>query len=254
MIGYSEESGVATIRIDRPDARNALTAAMRHDLVDAFAAAQAARGVRSVILTGSGGHFCAGGDIAEMGGAPADGLIRVRRSHALIRAISSIDKPVVAAVRGSCIGIGWSLALACDLVIAAADARFRFGFQALGLAPDGAASMLLVRQVGLMRAKELIYTGRFVSGSEAAALGLALEAIDTDRVDARALEFAASLASAPTLAVGMAKRQLDLASGQTLEAALALEAAMQPLMQQTADFAEGVAAMREKRAARFTGE
>lgn len=188
-----------------------------------------------------------------MDGGPADSLDRVRRSHAMIRAWATLDKPLIAAVTGSCIGIGWSLALACDFVVAATDARFRFGFSTLGLAPDGAASMLLVRQIGLMRAKELLYSGRFVSGDEAARLGLAIDAVPAETLEERAAALAASLAKAPPLALSMAKRQLDGAPGQTLEQALALEAAMQPLMQQTQDFAEGVAAMREKRAARFSG-
>ena len=143
------------------------------------------------------------------------------------------------------------MALSCDYVIAAHDARFIFGFRNLGLAPDGAASFLLARHVGLMRAKSIIYSGSAVSGSEAAAQGLVLEAVETGEAGCAALCHARALAQGPSLALAMAKRQFAAAAGQTLEEALTLEAAMVPLMVQTRDFAEGVRAFTERRPANF---
>ncbi|MEO5640712.1 MAG: enoyl-CoA hydratase-related protein, partial [Sphingomicrobium sp.] len=178
---------------------------------------------------------------------------KMRLLHRMVRGVASTDKPVISAVRGVCIGVAWSMALASDFVIAAEDARFQFAFRHIGLAPDGGAAFLLTRYVGLQRAKELIYSGRFVSGSEAVALGLALEAVPSDEVLPRALEMARGYAAAPTIALSMAKRQFNAAAAHDLDQALAFEANIQPLMVQTDDFREGAAAFKEKRKPSYSG-
>jgi 2-(1,2-epoxy-1,2-dihydrophenyl)acetyl-CoA isomerase len=253
-IEYSVSEGIATITINRPERKNAILLAMRLDIQRAFERAQDDDAVRAVIFTGAGMDFSAGADISEMGaGGAREALTRVRYLHRMCRAVAMTNKPVIAAVQGVCIGMSWSLALACDVVVAAEDARFQFAFRHIGLAPDGGAAYCLTRYVPLQRAKEILYSGRFVSGKEACDLGLALYALPAGEVQAKARELAAGFAQSPTLALAMAKRQLDAASAQTFEQALEFEASMQPVMVTTDDFREGKAAFSEKRKAVYSG-
>jgi 2-(1,2-epoxy-1,2-dihydrophenyl)acetyl-CoA isomerase len=253
-IEYRKDGAVAIVTISRPEKKNALTFDMRREIQTVFQAIQDDVDVRAVVFTGEGGDFCAGADVGEMGGGgiPAS-LTKMRLLHRMVRAVASTNKPVIAAVRGVCIGVAWSMVLASDFVIAAADARFQFAFRHIGLAPDGGASYLLTRYLGIQRAKEIIYSGRFVSGVEASELGLALEALPSDQVFERALDMARSFAQSPTLALSMAKRQFDAASSQNLDQALDFEANIQPLMVQSDDFKEGTGAFKEKRKPVFTG-
>ncbi len=252
LVDLSVDQAIATITIDRPEKRNALTPHMRVELEHAFRQAQDDPAVGAIILRGRGDHFCAGADIAFVGqGGVAGAIAAVKRAHRMIASLAGIEKPVIAAVEGFCIGVGWSLALACDFVIAAEEARFVFGFRNLGLAPDAGATYLLARHIGLMHAKHILFTGNPVSGDEAARLGLALEAVAPGTTYDRALDLARQYADGPGLALAMCKRQFAAASSQTLDDALALEAAMVPLMMQTEDFAEGVAAFTQRRPAAF---
>jgi 2-(1,2-epoxy-1,2-dihydrophenyl)acetyl-CoA isomerase len=171
-----------------------------------------------------------------------------------VRSVVRTDIPIIAAVRGVCIGVGWSMALACDYVIAAPDARFQFAFRHIGLAPDGGAVHLLSRNLGPIRAKALVYSGRFVSGNEANSLGLVSEVVPADEVISRAHLLASELAQGPTLSLRMIKRQFAAAEAQTFEEALASEMIMQPLMIRSDDFREGTSAFKEKRKALFTGQ
>lgn len=253
-IDLAMDGNVAVITINRPEKKNALTFAMRMEVQTVFQQVQDDPDVRAVIFTGAGGDFSAGADLSEAGtGGVAGSLHRMRLLHRMLRGVSHTNKPVIAAVKGVCIGMSWSMALACDLIVAAEDTRFQFAFRHVGLAPDGGASFLLSRYVGLQRAKEIIYSGRFVSGREAADLGLALEALPADQVMDRALEMAHSYAVAPTIALQMMKRQFDAAPAQTLDQALDFEANIQPLMVQTEDFREGTSSFREKRKPVFKG-
>jgi 2-(1,2-epoxy-1,2-dihydrophenyl)acetyl-CoA isomerase len=248
------EDGVAVITINRPERKNAITIAMRTQIENAFLAAQDDDEVRAIVFTGAGSDFSAGADVGEMGGGGIRGsLYRMRHLHRMARGVARTEKPVIAAVQGVCIGMSWAMALACDVVVAAENARFQFAFRHIGLAPDGGSAFLLTRYVPLQRAKEIMYSGRFVSGTEAAQLGLALYALPAEEVMAKAMELAKSFAQAPTIAIAMAKRQFDAASGQTYDQALDFEANIQPLMVQTEDFKEGTSSFKEKRKAVFTG-
>jgi 2-(1,2-epoxy-1,2-dihydrophenyl)acetyl-CoA isomerase len=254
-VSLTIDDGVATVTLDRADKKNALDRSMRAALPRLFEQVQDDVSVRAVILTGSGVDFCAGADVREMGGGGiADSMARVEILHRMVRAIVRTDIPVIAAVRGVCIGVGWSMALACDYIVAAPDARFQFGFRHIGLAPDGGAVHLLSQNLGPIRAKSLIYSGRFVSGEEAFALGLASELAPAADVLSRARAIAEELATSPTLALKMAKRQFAAAETQTFEEALSGEMAMQPLMVRSDDFREGATAFKDKRRARFTGQ
>jgi 2-(1,2-epoxy-1,2-dihydrophenyl)acetyl-CoA isomerase len=248
------DRGVATVTFNRPEAKNAISLEMREQLWTVFEGLAENDEVRAVILTGAGDDFCAGMDVKEMGGGGvAWSLTKIRRLHRISRAIASLKKPTIAAVNGVCVGVGWSYALACDMVIASDTVRFAQIFRNIGLTPDGGAVWLLSRQVGPMRAREIVYSGRKIGADEALALGLILEKVEGGRLLDRARELASGFAAAPTLALGMAKRQFELAQAMSFDQFLEAEAAMQPLMSRTEDHHEGVAAFKEKRPPSFRG-
>jgi 2-(1,2-epoxy-1,2-dihydrophenyl)acetyl-CoA isomerase len=249
------ENAIATVTLNRPEKKNAITMAMRHQLWEAFEEIAEQDEVRAVILTGAGTDFCSGVDVQEFGGGGVPGsMMRMRKLHRIGRAISNLKKPVIAAVSGVCVGVGWSYALSCDLVIASDTVRFAQIFNKIALAPDGGAVWLLSQQIGRMRAKEIVYSGRMVKAEEALKLGLVLEVLPPDALLARAKELALSFATGPTLALAMAKRQFELAPSQTYDQFLELEFAMQPLMTRTDDHHEGIAAFKERRPAVFKGQ
>ncbi|MEO5597804.1 MAG: enoyl-CoA hydratase-related protein [Novosphingobium sp.] len=253
-IEVTREGGVATVIINRPERKNAVTMAMRTQFQAAFLELQDDDEVRAIILRGAGSDFAAGADVGEMGtGGVRGNMIKSRTLHRMVRSVAHTHKPVIAAVEGVCIGVAFAMALACDFIVCADNARFQFAFRHIGLAMDGAAGWLLERHVGIMRAKEIAYSGRFVSGEEAARLGFALESLPQDQVQTRARELADSFATAPTLALAQIKRQFDSGASQSLDEALDFEAAVQALMTWTDDFKEGTAAFKEKRKPDYRG-
>jgi 2-(1,2-epoxy-1,2-dihydrophenyl)acetyl-CoA isomerase len=255
MIETRMDGAVMTIVIARPEKKNALTLDMREDLTAAFARAQADDGVRAVILTGAGESFCTGADVDGLGQSDVKSARHRLKHHAqgMIRALHDIEKPVIAVVRGPAAGIGWSLALACDLTVASDTARFSAIFARRGLAPDGGCAWFLARLIGLARAREIVFSTRFVGAEEAANLGLVTRVVPDAELEAAALDLATGLAHQPTFALGMAKRMLQQAIGPGLETFLEYEAVVQSQMMLTADFKEGVDSFLEKRAPRFTG-
>src|SRR5215470_3499011 len=150
-------------------------------------------------------------------------------------------------------GSAWSIALACDLVVASKTARFSQIFRRIGLAPDGGAIWFLTRRIGMVRAKELVFSARFVEAEEALALGLVNHVVEDEELMAKAEELAGELAEAPTFALGLAKKLFHVAVGPSLEDYLEIESLVQPQLHMTADNAEGVAASREKRGPGFIG-
>ena len=253
-IDLSIDNGIAVVTINRPEAKNAITIEMREQLWTTFESLHENDDVRVVILTGAGGAFCAGMDVKEMGdGGIGWSLTKIRRLHRIARAIQSLKKPTIAAVDGVCVGVGWSYALACDMVVASEGARFAQIFRNIGLVPDGGAVWQLRQQIGAMRAKEIVYSGRMVGVDEALDLGLVLEKVTGSSAMERAQELAASFAKAPTLALGMAKRQFDLATTLSFEQFLETETSMQPLISRSDDHHEGVTAFKERRPPAFRG-
>ena len=245
---------VAIVTLDRPEKKHAVTTEMRIQLYEAFEELGEDNSVRAVILTGSGNDFCSGMDVGEFGEfTMADRFVRTIRLQRISRAIYRLKKPTIAAVRGICMGAGWSYALCCDFIITADDARFGQVFNRTALAPDAGSAWLLTQQIGAMRAKELCYSGRIVSGREAFEMGLALKSLPAEKVLEEAMAMASRLAEGPSLAMAMAKRQFEVAATTSFDTFLEAEFAMPPLMQQTEDHKEGVAAFRERRPAAFRG-
>jgi 2-(1,2-epoxy-1,2-dihydrophenyl)acetyl-CoA isomerase len=248
------DGAVATITINRPEKKNALILSMRQALADAADQVNADPAIRAVVITGAGTDFCSGADVTEMGGGGINGsFYRVRLMAKMIRSLARIQKPVIAAVRGVSVGAGWSIAMACDVIIASETARFCQIFKKIALAPDAGAVWFLTRYVGLQKAKELVYSARFVSAPEALELGLVNRVVADDQLLAEAHALAREYAEAPTIALGIAKRMFDVASTTTLDEFLDHEASMQPLVVTSGDFKEGASAFKEKRPAQFTG-
>ena len=249
------EGGVAVVTLDRPETRNAITMAMRARLWEAFEGFETDPKVRAVVLTGASGHFSSGTDTGELGtGGVPGSMERMHTLGRLLRSIYHLKKPTIAAVPGLCLGMAWGMALACDLVVAAPAAKFGLAFRGIGLTPDAGAMWSLARLIGPMQAKALYYSGRTVLAEEALAMGLVLEVPPQETYWDRVLERAADLAAGPTIAFGLAKRQVDLAATASFDQFLDAEATMQPIASRTEDHVEGIAAAREKRKPAFRGE
>ena len=249
----SRDGGVLTITLNRPEVLNAFDAAMHRALQAAFKEARA-DDVRAVVVTGAGRGFCVGQDLTEFRESAGDIGERLRSTyHPTILGLRSLDKPVVAAVNGAAAGAGLSLALACDLRLAADSATFVPAFINIGLVPDSGGSFFAARLLGYARALEWLASGRRLTAAEAHAWGLVSEVVEADALAERATALAAELAALPTRGIALTKRLLDHAQTATLEEQLEWEAQLQAAATRTDDFREGVAAFGEKREARFSG-
>ncbi|RBQ18509.1 enoyl-CoA hydratase [Spongiactinospora rosea] len=238
-IRYDVGSGVATVTLDRPEALNALIASMKADLLAALTKAAEDDAVRAVLVTGAGKAFSAGQDLREHAGnlAAGKGLAGTVRRHynPIVRTITEMDKPVIAAVNGVAAGAGASLAFACDLRIASENAKFAMAFSAIGLAPDSGASWTLPRLVGPAAAAELLMLGEAVSAERARELGLVSRVVPAEELAAAARELAVRLAEGPTRAYAATKRALAFGAAHTLSQTLDLEADLQDACAATAD-------------------
>ena len=204
------EGAVATVTLNRPEKMNALTWEMREKMRDYFQEIRFNDDIRAVIVTGEGRAFCAGADVDRMGDADIKaGRFRLQRgSHMVIRHLHAIEKPTIAAVRGHAVGIGWSLALACDITVASEDAKFSQIFRRIALAPDGGAIWFLNQRLGMNRAKELVYSARIVEAAEALSLGLVNFVVPGDELMAKAR--LAADAEAPPARAALALRQTPM--------------------------------------------
>jgi 2-(1,2-epoxy-1,2-dihydrophenyl)acetyl-CoA isomerase len=249
----SRDGGVLTITLNRPEVLNAFNGAMHRAIQDAYKEARADE-VRAVIVTGAGRGFCVGQDLSEFRESAGDIAHRLRSTyHRTILGLRSLEKPVVAAVNGAAAGAGLSLALACDLRLAADSATFVPAFINIGLVPDSGCSYFAARLLGYARALEWLASGRRLTAAEAHAWGLVSEVVEADRLAERAAERASELAALPTRGIALTKRLLDHAQTATLEEQLEREAQLQAAATRTEDFREGVDAFLEKRPPRFTG-
>lgn len=253
---------VCRITLNRPEALNAWTPKLGLELIAALTWAGNEREVRVVVIEGAGRAFSTGADMkvasAVVSGAGAGGVdlgAPLREIfHPAILAVRTLEKPVIAAVGGAAAGIGCSLALAADLVVAAESAYFLFSFAGVGLALDGGASLLLAARVGYGRASEMALLGERVPAAQALAWGLVNRVVSDSSLDDSVTALAGRLAAGASGALAAIKRELNAAVLGGLEAALEREAALQQERGTSADFREGVAAFMEKRPPTFGGE
>ena len=248
------DGAVAIVTLDRPEKKNAMLLAMRDSLAEACERLNDSPEVRAVVLTGAGSDFCAGADIGEMGMGGLNGsFLRARHMHKVIRAIARVQKPVICATRGVAVGMGFSMALAADVIVASETSRFSQIQRKIALPPDAGGAWFLVRQLGMAKAKDLAFSARMVGSAEALALGLVHKVVPDAALMDEALALAREYAAAPTIALGLAKRMFDVASTLTLDEFMDLEGSMLPLAVQAEDFKEGTQAFKDKRPAAFTG-
>lgn len=268
MPGYDGAEGLAVVRegavlrlqLDRPQVRNAMTDPMMTAMVDALRAAEQDESVRVVVIESTGEHFCGGADIVARntptGERPRAGSIQRRvphTAHQLIPLVCTVQVPVVCVVRGWAAGIGMQLALAADFTVADEGSRFWEPFTERGFTPDSGATWLLARKAGAVRARELLILGTVLDGRTAADWGLIHGAVPAGDVAVTAAELVATLAEAPTVAVGFTKWLLHEAEAGLLDDQLRREAFALELSSRSEDFREGLAAFKEKRAPKFSG-
>lgn len=252
--------GVLRLSFNRPEYGNAVpTTAVPH-LIALFEEAREDPSVRAILVRGEGKMFSAGGDVAafkrsleqDRAARQADFAERLPRARKLVEAVVAFDKPMIAAIRGACAGAGLMYPLAADVVIGEADATFVFAHQRIGLSPDGGVSALLPQVVGVRAARRLLVTAAKVDAEEALRIGLLDEIVETGTLESVTLKLARRLARAPQLAVRTAKRLIAMqAAGATLADQLDGETAGIVAAVGDEDFAEGVRAFMEKRAAVF---
>ncbi len=248
--------GVASLTLNRPDARNAFDLAMREEMETALRELEADGAVRVLVVSGAGGHFCAGGDVKSMQArrhTAAEGRARVEAMNRVILELVNFRAPTVAQVDGFAVGAGCNLALACDLIVASDLARFGQVFSKIALVPDGGGSYFLPRLVGLAKAKELVFTAEIIDAAEALRIGLINRVVPAAELAPAVRELAGRIASGPPLTLALAKRLLNRSAQLDLAGALELEAFSQAITIETEDHQEGLRAFFEKRAPNFTG-
>lgn len=253
-IDFRVEDGVGLITLNRPDKKNAMLLAMRDRLADISDEINDRNEVRVAVLTGAGTDFCAGADVSEMGTGGIQGsLLKARHMNRAISSLGRVQKPLIGAVRGVAVGMGLSMALACDTLLVSDTLKMGCVQRKIGLCPDAGNVWFLTRLVGIARAKELVFSARMFGAREALDLGIAARIVTDDALMDEAMALARTYAEAPTLALGIAKRMFAQAPTMGLEAFMDLEGALVPLIAQSQDFREGTLAFMEKRPAKFIG-
>jgi 2-(1,2-epoxy-1,2-dihydrophenyl)acetyl-CoA isomerase len=251
-----KEEGVATIILNRPDRRNAITSTMSAELLKATEELGWDDAVKVVVITGAGPAFCAGGDLESLLGATPLEIAEVIRKGGtrIILNLRKMLKPVIVSVNGAAVGAGCNLALAGDIIIASENARFGEVFVNIGAHPDWGGTYFLPRLVGVTKACELFFTGKTLDAKEAERIGLVNEVVPADLLETRTRELALSLARGPSVAIGLIKNSIYQGLETDLASALENEAKAQALCFLTDDLKEGLKSFLEKRPPAFTGK
>lgn len=253
-IEFSIDGPIATITLNRPDKKNAMLLGMRDRIAELCEQIDDNPEIRVVVLTAAGTDFCAGADIGEMGMGGVNGsFLKARHMHKLIRAINRVRKPVICAVRGVAVGMGFSMALASDIVIASQTARFSQIQRKIALPPDAGGIWFLTRHMPISKAKDLVFSARMVGAEEGAQIGFVHKVVPDEQLLDEAYALAREYAEYPTVALGLAKRMFDYAHKMTIDEFMDLEGTAVPISVQAEDFKEGTNAFKEKRSPKFTG-
>lgn len=253
-VRLDKDGAIATLTLDRPERLNAMADPMWDALYEHLGRIAVDDAVRAVILTGAGRAFCSGGDVTGMAKTDiVSGRARSKRRHRTVLALHTLEKPVIAAVRGPVYGIGNALALACDLIVASDTTKFSMAFKKVGVVPDGGAIFFLTQYLGIARAKDLVYTARAVPADEALKLGLVMRVVPDDRLEGEARALAQEMAESATYALALAKKMFQSMYVPTLEQLLEMETLATGAVRLTHDHKEGVAAFKEKRPPTFLG-
>lgn len=258
-IRFDVDGSVARLTLHRPDKLNSFTGAMHGDLQSALATVQNDRSIRVLVLSGSGRAFCAGQDLGDPEMAmtptlPDIGNVVEKYYKPLILSLQNLRVPTIAAVNGIAAGAGASLALACDLVIAARSAAFLQAFSKIGLVPDTGGTWFLPQRVGMARALGLAMLADKLPAEKAAEWGLIWQVVDDGELTATVDKLAAQLAAMPTKALVRTRQAMHAAPMHTLEQQLSMEGGFMRELGWSPDYAEGVAAFMEKRPPQFTGQ
>jgi 2-(1,2-epoxy-1,2-dihydrophenyl)acetyl-CoA isomerase len=255
FILFEVKNNTAIITLNRPEKMNAFNREMALALQEVLRLCMA-DSIRAVCLTGAGKAFCAGQDLAEVNGPETPGIavILEEQLNPIISAISSLQKPVVAAVNGVAAGAGANLALCCDVVIAAHSACFIQAFSKIGLIPDSGGTYFLPRLIGWQKASAIMLLGDKITAIEAEKLGMIYRCYDDEKFGEATEKINTTLAQLPTKALALTKLALQFSSGNSLAQQLAKEDELQQVAAGTADFKEGVLAFTEKRQPQFTGK
>lgn len=246
-------NGILTLTLNRPEAINALTTEMLRELSKALKEA-ATPEVRVVVLRGAGRGFCSGQDLREFEGQRISYKHHLRNYRSVVEGLAGLEKLVIAAIHGAAAGAGLSLALACGLRVASADAVLTTGFSKIGLIPDAGMNYHLPRMVGYAKAFELEVLSERIAAEEALALGLVNKVVPVEAFDEEVARLAGELAQGPSKTYGLIKRALRRSAGASLEEMLEYEALLQEVAGRTEDHQEGVRAFYEKRPPRFQGK
>ena len=253
IVRYDQHGAVAVITLHRPESMNAFDTDLRAAVVEAFARAHDDESVRAVVFTGEGRCFSAGADLKA--GIERDVREILESEYRPVQeAIASIPKPVIAAVPGSAAGIGFSMALQCDLLIMADNAFLLSPFTTISLVPDGGLNWLLVRQLGYRRAFQLSVESERIPAARCVELGLANKAVPAEQLQAAALEWAEALTQRAPLSLAATKKAMRFAADNDWASSYSLEADLQGQLLGTEDNREGIQAFLEKRAPKFTGK
>jgi enoyl-CoA hydratase/carnithine racemase len=256
LVELSVEDSVAILRLNRPDVRNAINDEMRAQFIAALERAGNDEAVRAVVLTGNGKSFCSGGDISGMrdrlkapsGQVAFNGWRRQQQTHKSVATLHGLGKVTIAAVNGAAAGLGCDMALACDFIVAAEEAVFSMSFIRRGLVSDGGGMYFLPRRIGLSRAKEIIFTGRPVSSTEALAIGLADRVSPAATLVHDAAAWARDISRGSGAAIALTKAILDRTFETAEEQVFALGREAQAICYTTSEHRESVAAFLDKSA------